>query len=355
MAVVGCITIVAAPLRAAGATTSPATSGAPAIGGIGLRLLDVPIAERNDPRSSLYVVDHVAPGTSIQRRIEVSNTTASAEHIVTYAAGAAITKGSFLGAAGHTPDELSTWTSVSPGASEVVAGGSVTAIVTVDVPSDAASGERYAAVWAEVRSSTSGGGVVEVSRVGVRIYLSVGPGAPPASDFAIDSLTATRTSEGLPVVVAVVRNSGGRALDMNGTLQLTAGPGGLRAGPFPASLGVTLAIGDTEPVEITLDNRIPAGPWDATVVLHSGSIERRARGTVTFPASGTSTAVRVMPPGSQSSRGALAGIVALLLALVVALSALGVVVTRKLKLSAGQASLTKVDAFAAHRHPLSDQ
>ena len=47
------------------------------------------------------------------------------------------------------------------------------------------------------------------------------------------------------MVLATVHNTGGRALDMNGTLQLPAGPGGLSAGPFPANLGVTLAIGDT--------------------------------------------------------------------------------------------------------------
>ena len=30
---------------------------------------------------------------------------------------------------------------------------------------------------------------------------------------------------------------------MNGTLELRGGPGGLSAGPFPASLGTTLAVG----------------------------------------------------------------------------------------------------------------
>jgi len=57
-------------------------------------------------------------------------------------------------------------------------------------------------------------------------------------------------------VRASVHNTGGRALDMNGTLQLLAGPGGLSAGPFPATLGTTPAIGDTEPVSIVWTN-----PW----------------------------------------------------------------------------------------------
>jgi hypothetical protein len=78
---------------------------------------------------------------------------------------------------------------------------------------------------------------------------------------------------------------------MSGTLQLSAGPGGLSAGPFPASLGVTLAIGDTEPVTIALDTQLPAGPWDAQITLRSGLLERSARATITFPAAGAALAV----------------------------------------------------------------
>jgi hypothetical protein len=84
-----------------------------------------------------------------------------------YPAAAGIRGGAFVGAAAHTPNELSTWTSVLPGAS--------------DVP-----------------------------------------------------------------------------------------PGGLSAGPFPADLGTTLAIGAAEPITITLDRQLPDGPWDALVTLRSG-------------------------------------------------------------------------------------
>ena len=265
-------------------------------GGIGLRLLDAPVSAGKDPRARLYIVDHLAPGTVIQRRIEVSNTTASPEHIVLYPAAAAIAKGSFLGAAGHTPNDLSTWTSVDPGAIDVLAGGRVTATVTIDVPSDAAPGERYGVVWAEARSAPAdAGGVTLLTRVGIRIYLSVGPGGPPAADFTIDSLTAERSPDGHPIVLATVHNTGGRALDMNGTLDLSAGPGGLSAGPFPVALGTTLAIGDTQPVTIVLDEQIPAGPWDARITLRSGLLERSARATITFPAAGTSPSVSTTP------------------------------------------------------------
>jgi hypothetical protein len=53
-------------------------------------------------------VDHLYPGTVIHRQIEVSNTTASTQHIVMYAAAATIGNGLFVGAAGHTPNGLST-------------------------------------------------------------------------------------------------------------------------------------------------------------------------------------------------------------------------------------------------------
>jgi diguanylate cyclase (GGDEF)-like protein len=96
-------------------------------------------------------------------------------------------------------------------------------------------------------------------------------------------------------VLASVHNTGGRALDMNGTLRLSGGPGGLSAGPFPATLGVTLAIGATEAVTIVLDPRLPAGPWAAEITLGSGLLERRAAATVTFPDVGAAPSVRTVP------------------------------------------------------------
>jgi hypothetical protein len=241
-------------------------------------------------------VDHLAPGAVIHRRIEVSNTTASTAHISLYPAAASIQEGSFLGAAGHTPNDVSSWTSLDPETSDLPAGGLATATVTILVPSDAAPGERYGVVWAEVRSAPdTDGGVIQVSRVGIRIYLSVGPGGAPAADFTIDSLIAERAPSGEPTVLATVHNTGGRALDMNGTLKLLSGPGGLSAGPFEANLGTTLAIGDTGSVTITLDEEIPAGPWDARITLRSGLLERTAAAIITFPVAGAAPSVRTSP------------------------------------------------------------
>ncbi len=271
-----CTSIVAAPAGAAE-------------GSLGVQLLDVPTAARLDPRARLYVVDHVAPGTVVHRRIQVSNSTASKLDVAIYPAAAAIAKGAFIGAAGHTDNELSTWTSVRPDAAGLRAGARRTAQVTIRVPRDAAPGERYGVVWAETRAAPAADGITQVNRVGIRIYLSVGPGGPPAANFKIDSLAAERTRDGRPIVLATVHNTGGRALDMNGTLRLLDGPGGLNAGPYPADLGVSLAINATERVRIVLDKRLPAGPWHARLNLRSGLLSRNARATITFPATEASS------------------------------------------------------------------
>lgn len=285
---------------AAGASASGSAPGTAATqvdnGSVGLRLVDVPVSAKDDPRARSYVIDHLAPGTVIERRVEVSNTTSSTTHVVLYPAAATIVDDSFLGSEGHTPNDLSTWTSVDPGTSEVPAGGLATATVTIAVPKDAPPGEQYGVVWAEVSSAPNDAGVTTVNRVGIRLYIHVGPGSAPAADFTIDSLTAERSADGDPVVRANVTNTGGRALDMSGTLTLGNGPGGLSAGPFDATLGSTLAVGATGPVMIVLDDRLPAGPWDASITLRSGLVERTASATITFPDVGAAAAVPTDSP-----------------------------------------------------------
>jgi hypothetical protein len=122
------------------------------------------------------------------------------------------------------------------------------------------------------------------------------PGGAPAADFTIDSLTAGRSPDGLPVISASVRNTGGRALDLHGSLLLSDGPGGVSAGPFPTQLGRTIAVGDVLPVSIVLDDRLPAGPWTASVTLESGLTKRTAEATLTFPDSGEAAPVDAEVP-----------------------------------------------------------
>ncbi|MDT4982710.1 MAG: hypothetical protein QOF95_200 [Pseudonocardiales bacterium] len=292
---VSALMALAVPAVGANAAPTPAPTGA---GSIGLSLLDDAGTAGEDPRARVYIVDHAGPGGVVHRRVELANNTAGTAHIVLYAAGATIERGTFVGAADRTRNDVSTWTSVLPSATDLPAGGHALADVTIRVARDAAPGEHYGVVWAEVRSASSGsGGVIEVSRVGIRIYLSVGPGAPPAAGFTVGSLSGARSSAGDQLVTASVHNTGGRALDMVGTLQLLAGPGGVRAGPFPVTLGTTVAVGDSEPVTIALAERLPAGPWTAQLVLRSGLVERTTQATITFPGKAKS------PTGGSNSTG----------------------------------------------------
>jgi hypothetical protein len=274
------------------ALTAVVASPATAYGnGIGVQLLDVPVAARLDPRARLYVVDHLRPGAVIHRRILISSSSRRAQRVALYPAAARTARSAFLVATGRARNELSTFISVAPAGATIPAGGRLTAVVTIAVPRAAAPGERYGVIWAEVRSraaiaataTAAAGDVVQVSRVGIRVYLSVGAGAAPAADFSIGPLTAGAARDGRPTVRATVHNTGGRALDLTGTLRLRSGPGGLRAGPFPASPGVTLAIGAAETLTVALDQRLPAGPWNAQVALRSGLLHRTRQTTITFP------------------------------------------------------------------------
>jgi hypothetical protein len=295
-------TLSAAPAFASTTVPSASASPARASGSLGIQLLEVPVTERSDPRALVYIVDHLAPGSVIQRRLEVSNSTDSTLHVALFAAAATIANGSFIGSAGHTANSLSTWTTVSPAATTLPAGGRAVVTVTITIPQGASDGEQYGVVWAEVQSSVASGagGITEISRVGIRIYLSVGRGEAPASNFTINSLTAERSASGPPMVIATVHNTGGLALDMSGALRLVSGPGGLSAGPFPASLGTTLAIGDTEPVTIVLNDKIPAGRWEAEITLRSGLIQHSARATISFPRAGATAKVFLASPRSGS-------------------------------------------------------
>lgn len=269
---------------AIGASSAFAEPVRPPVTGVGIRLVDAPTATADDPRARSYIIDHLAPGKTIERRIEVANHTRSRARIAIYPAAATVTKSGFVGAEGHTANELSTWTSASPRSLTLAPEEKSFVKVTVRVPDLAVRGENYGVVWAELTTPPKKtGGVTQVSRVGIRLYLSVGPGGAPRSDFKIVSLTAVRDQNNVPMVQASVRNTGKRALDLSGTLALSKGPGGLSAGPFPIPLGTTLGIGDTKPLTVPLDQQVPNGPWLATITVKSGITERTAKATITFP------------------------------------------------------------------------
>jgi hypothetical protein len=263
-------------------------------GSIGVRLLDVPADAVNNPRARAYIVDNLAPGTTIHRRIMVSNTTTSAQKVAVYAAAADITGGSFVGAAAHTANDLSTWTTLRRSSLDIPAGSTAVDTVTVAIPSTASPGERYALVWASVSNAQDAGNIELVNRVGIRMYVYVG-GNNPATSFTVKSLTGQRNSAGRPLVRAEVHNTGGRAVDLSGTLTLSSVTGELSAGPYTAQLGATLAPGQSEPVWFVLPGQMASGPWNASVTLQSGLNKQAFRAQITFPRAGVAPSPAALP------------------------------------------------------------
>ena len=288
--------LVAAVLAAAtGALARPAQAAAgPGPGSFGIRLVDVPTSEADNPRALRYIIDHLGPGTTIRRRILVENLGPRAARITVYPDAATISGGSFIGDAGETRSDLTTWITTNKQAVVLRPHANTMVTVTIRVPRDASSGERYGVLWAQETSRLqhrSGLAITEINRVGVRIYLSVGPGGAPPSNFVVTSLTTMRSAHGQPVVIAHVHNTGGRALDISGYLKLSDGPGGLTAGPYRIDDDITIAPGQSEPMEIILSQRLPNGPWLAQTDLVSGLTERHAEATIQFPGYAARTAI----------------------------------------------------------------
>ncbi|MDT5023767.1 MAG: hypothetical protein QOE61_193 [Micromonosporaceae bacterium] len=264
------------------ALSAPAAAD-PAAGSIGIKLMDAPKERQDDPRTRQYIVDHLAPGTVIQRRVVVANDSATRRHIEVYAGGATIDGDTFNVSAGAGRNELTSWISVDRPGADVAARSEQRFTVTIAVPPAASAGERYAAIWASTASGTDPTAVNQVHRVGIRIYLDIGPGGEPVCDLEIGDLTTARAANGQPSLTAAIRNTGQRALDVTGRLSLSEGPAGLAAGPFTISAGTTLAIGAAGKVVVTLPRELPNGPWTGELVLTSGRVERTVKARITFP------------------------------------------------------------------------
>lgn len=263
---------------------------------LGIRLVDAPVGREDDPRAQNYIVDHLAQGATITRHIELSSTSTEPVQVALYVAAATIEGGDFQFGEGHAENDLTDWSKVDPGSVSVPANGTIQAAVTIAVPTDAPSGEQYGVIWAELPGS--GGTANVVNRVGVRIYLSVGEGSEPASDFTIDELVAKKGDDGTPMVETKVTNTGGRAIDLTGSLILENGPGALKAGPVNVSIGTTLAPGESAPAIVVLDKSLPDGPWDATITIRAGRLEHEATATFSFPSKAGAAA---KPVGTTST------------------------------------------------------
>ena len=271
----------ASPLRPAGTGHPAGLAATPAsAGSFGIRLVDVPLSEAADSRAWRYIVDYLHPGTVIRRRVAVDNMTSGVARVRVYADAATIEDDAFIGDPGQTSSDLTSWTSVGKPVLTLAPGASAMDMVTIRVPREASQGERYAVIWAQETSRVQQAAriaVTEVNRVGVRIYLAVGPGGAPPTKFSITSVSTEREAGGQPEVTASVRNTGKRAIDLAGTLRLSGGPGGASAGPFPFQSRITLAPGQSGQMQAALPSATPAGNWNVTVTLQSGTTTRKAR------------------------------------------------------------------------------
>lgn len=287
---------------------------------VGVRLVDAPLERRDDYRAHIYIVDHLNPGDTIERRIEVTNYSPSARDVALYPGAAFVDKEGFLFGDGRADNELTEWITLDETEVRLDAESRTRVLARITVPDDATSGEHYGVIWAEAGDRHEPhANVHNVARSGIRVYLSIGAGGEPPSNFELDDLGAKRTKDGQPVVSARLRNTGQRALDLRGELTLTDGPGGLSAGPFPVEI-TTLAVGDDRVVELPLDAVVPDGRWTAKLTLTSGKVDRESTATVVFgPALVESSAA--VGPGTMLG---LSGLVALL-----AVGALGVVAYRR--------------------------
>ncbi|MEH1098309.1 hypothetical protein [Micromonospora sp. CPCC 205561] len=245
--------------------------------------MELPVDRQEDPRARRYIIDHLAPGAVIERKIEITNRTAKRKQVDLYAAAASIEGGQFRFADGRSANELSSWTTLSRPVLDLRAGEKKQATARIRVPEKAPAGERYAVIWASTASEPKPNAVAKINRVGIRVYLDVGPGGEPPTDFKIKDFVAARAPDGQPSLTVTVTNTGGRAVDLSGTLWLNDEAGEIRAGPFAVIDGTTLAAGHTGTVALAINRRLDNGPWKAELTLTSGLVHRTATTTITFP------------------------------------------------------------------------
>ena len=90
-------------------------------------------------------------------------------------------KGNFLPVDTPIPNQLASWTTVSPSVAKVKAHSTLIATVTIKVPSSAKNGEQFAVVWAAISTSPNSNAVGGISRVGIRMYTPVGDASTSTS------------------------------------------------------------------------------------------------------------------------------------------------------------------------------
>ena len=318
------------------ANAAPDGSDDASSGSITIALLDVATDLRDDPRANVYITDNVPPGNTITHHVRVTNHTGADAALDVYAGPAKIADGTFTPEERGETSALTSWITLDKAGLTLADGESDDVTVTIAVPKDAPETEQYGVIWASTQPNPGTDGVQVVSRVGIRTYLSVGAGNGPPSDFTISEVTPKRDADGNATVVAAVHNTGGRAVDLTGSLDLTNGPGGLTAQTVSAQT-VTVGPGGDGKVSFTVPNSatLPAGPWQAAVKLASGFDKHDIATSITFPDKGIGETV-----GASDGRSIGAWVGVALAVLVVAL-AVAAYVMRNRRGNAGTGASTE--------------
>lgn len=231
-----------------------------------------------DERASRYIVDHVVPGSTLERDVTIGNDGDAPVDVELSVGGSEIVEHRlvFDDEGTGVEREIVEWAQLPRDRVTVAPRESVTVPVELVVPPDAEDGERYGVVWAAVRSTSTGAATV-VNRVGVRIYLSVGDGPAPPSDFTVDLVAAGRADDGAPYLDVTLSNVGGRAVEPQGTVTFAGKAGEIEP-------GFTLTPADSGELRVRFDDdaaRADAGEVD--VVLGANGVDRRATAEVAFP------------------------------------------------------------------------
>lgn len=142
-------------------------------GGLGIRIIQIPVDVQENPLSSIYFVNHLRLSTTTNQKIEVTNSTDHPLNVAIYPGSATYLNGRFSAAQGATPNELTKWITITPEVQVIPANSSIQAAVRIRVPKDAEPGELFGVVWASTSSGVDEVGFVNVNRVGIRMYIQV--------------------------------------------------------------------------------------------------------------------------------------------------------------------------------------
>jgi hypothetical protein len=149
-------------------------TGTSEVGGLGIRISQIPSASANTPNSGIYIVSRLLPSTSVTQRLAVSNSSSKPMHVTIYPGPATNIDGVFLAQAEGTSNELTSWTTVSPSTIDLPAHSYKEVTVTINVPSAITPSESFGVIWASVSATSGGSGITSVNRVGIRMYDPIG-------------------------------------------------------------------------------------------------------------------------------------------------------------------------------------